>query len=239
LTASLLLLTGVILLILALVVFLWPGTRTRTAITPRDILEQDNLSEEYSTELAEPPVCSNSLEPVPELPESYGVDKLVLMVRDPYWLYAYWEVTATKLDEAGSMCDRRMWNESSPVLRVYDITGIDFNGYNANSFFDCGLDINAVNWHINVSAANRTYCADLGRILPDGSFVPIMRSNIVSTPRDSLSDKLDEEWMWIEGIYTKHVTGISSPLIVEEINRRMGNVPLGISSPGFDSHENR
>ena len=28
-----------------------------------------------------------------ELPASYGDDKIALLVRDPWWVYAYWEVT--------------------------------------------------------------------------------------------------------------------------------------------------
>src|SRR5262249_1713606 len=30
----------------------------------------------------------------PALPQSYGTGKLVLMARDPHWLYAHWDLTA-------------------------------------------------------------------------------------------------------------------------------------------------
>jgi hypothetical protein len=124
------------------------------------------------------------------------------------------------------------------VLRVYDVTGIDFNGNNALSSFDCSLGTHADQWYINVPSANRTYCVDLGRLLPDGSFITILRSNLVTTPRDTLSDRLDEEWMWIEGLYFRHRMGVSSPLIIEEMAERMGQLPLNVSSPGFyNPHE--
>ena len=34
-----------------------------------------------------------------ELPAQYGQNKLVLLVRDPWWVYAYWEVTDSKRRE--------------------------------------------------------------------------------------------------------------------------------------------
>lgn len=236
-TAYMLLLAGAAALLL-LAVFIWPALRPRPLRKPQAKKERPGYFEEYAEEFLEP-VRRHELDPVPELPRSYGVDRLVLMVRDPYWLYAYWEITATKMEEIASRYGPQVWNASRPVLRVYDVTGINFNGVNANSFFDCSFNECIDSWHINVSQANRTYCVDMGRLFPDGSFITILRSNYVTTPRDALSDNLDEEWMWIEGIYRsiRHQTGVSSPMIVEEINERMGKAPLGISSPGFyDPH---
>ncbi len=33
-----------------------------------------------------------------DLPAGYGENKIVLQVRDPWWLHSYWEVTADKWD---------------------------------------------------------------------------------------------------------------------------------------------
>lgn len=229
---ALLLIGAAVLMILA--VFLWPALRPRASRKLQVKAETPRFLEEYAGELCQPPGQAG-LEPVPELPRSYGVNRLVLMVRDPYWLYAYWEITATRMEQISSRHGSRAWDDSKAVLRVYDVTGINFNGKNANSFFDCSLNDQADSWHINVPGANRTYCVDMGRLFPDGTFLTILRSNAVTTPRDALSENLDEEWMWLEGVYRtlKYQTGVSSPMIVEEINQRMGMAPLGFSSPGF------
>ncbi|MCL6477108.1 MAG: DUF4912 domain-containing protein [Peptococcaceae bacterium] len=231
---ALLLFTG-FAIILLLAVFLWPTLKSRAIRKPQAKNDPPRFMEEYTEELTAPLRHEDLKDPVPELPRSYNVDRLVLLVRDPYWIYAYWEISAAKMEEIAAGYEPWVWGPSRPVLRVYDVTGVDFNGSNANSFFDCSLNELAENWYINVPRANRTYCADLGRLLPDGSFITILRSNPVTTPRDALSDNLDEEWMWIEGIYRtiKYQTGVSSPMIVEEINDRMGKAPLGFSSPGF------
>ncbi|MFZ5595431.1 MAG: DUF4912 domain-containing protein [Bacillota bacterium] len=227
-------LLGIIILAVVLAAVAWPAIKSRSQKKPEPefVNAKPAFREEYSEELS-PPVRTPALEPVPELPGTYGIDRLVLMVRDPYWLYAYWEVTATKMEEISSKFDPAVWKSSKAALRVYDVTGIDFNGSNAHSYFDYSLNENVDDWHIKVHGANRSYCVDMGRLFPDGSFITILRSNIVTTPRDMLSDRLDEEWMWIEGLYFRHQPGVSSPLIIEEMKERMGNIPLGISSPGF------
>lgn len=173
-----------------------------------------------------------------ELPSCYGVDRLVLMARDPYWLYAYWEISATKQEEFKNNYGSQAWGSSRPVLRVYDITGVDFNGENANSYMDISVSESADNWHINVGSPDRTFCVDLGRVFPNGHFVTILRSNVVTTPRASLSDVFDEEWMWIEGIYrsiTRQI-GVSSPILIEELEKRMGALPVNVFSPGFNEN---
>ena len=121
-------------------------------------------------------------------------------------------------------------------MRVYDVTGVDFNGTNAKSFVDIHVDEHVDNWHIQVGEPDRSFCVDLGRMFQDGHFVTLLRSNIVTTPRASLSDRLDEEWMWIEGLYRsigRFQYGASSPMIVEELAMRAGKLPLEVSSPGI------
>lgn len=132
-----------------------------------------------------------------ELPSRYGDTRIVLMARDPYWIFAYWEIT----DDHRMQVEREAsasWNDMKKVLRVYDVTGKDFNGLNANRHFDIDINADANNWYINVGAPDRTWCVDLGVITSSGKFILIARSNVVSTPRDSASDIIDEEWMSIE-----------------------------------------
>jgi len=137
-----------------------------------------------------------------ELPPKYGDTRIVLMVRDPHWVFSYWEVSDDKRmqveREAGGS-----WNNLRKVLRVYDVTGKDFNGSNANRFFDIDINTEAANWYINVGEADRSWCVELGVITSGGKFILIARSNIVTTPRDSASDVIDEEWMTIEEDFLK------------------------------------
>jgi len=137
-----------------------------------------------------------------ELPSVYGDTRIVLMVRDPHWIFAYWEIAdARRMDierEAG--CG---WEGLRKVLRIYDVTDIEFNGANANKYFDIDITPEAVNWYIHVGEANRSWCVDLGVITSEGRFIMIARSNVVATPRDTASDVIDEEWMSVEEDFLK------------------------------------
>lgn len=129
-----------------------------------------------------------------QLPFFYGKDRLVLLLRDPYWLYAYWELTGETLNYYRQKFHNYGWDGSIPMLRVYRFPAGLQALEQPEITFDIELDPRSDNWHINVGMPNRTYYVELGKKLPGGEFIPIMRSNIISTPRDSASDIIDENW---------------------------------------------
>jgi len=132
--------------------------------------------------------------------DRYGEDRIVLMIRDPYWCFAYWDLTAEKQTD---VADRVNGGKAELMLRVYDVTGIDFNGANAHRFMDIQVSPEATNWYLNVWAADRAYCVDLGLLYPDGRFEMMVRSNVVTTPRDSVSSVIDEEWMVVDETFDR------------------------------------
>ncbi|HTY13577.1 MAG TPA: DUF4912 domain-containing protein [Candidatus Omnitrophota bacterium] len=121
-----------------------------------------------------------------ELPGGYDINRIVLMVRDPYWIYAYWEINQKKLSEIRSELGDK-FGQSRLILRVYDTQNWNF--------FDLQVHGLAGNWYINVGRPNTSYCVDIGFITSDGVFVVAARSNVVTTPRDRMSEVIDEEWM--------------------------------------------
>ena len=70
-----------------------------------------------------------------ELPWGYGENRITVIVRDPDSAYLYWEIddegiaaARSRLGPAGT----RGWCN----LRIYDTTGREFDGTNANDYFD-------------------------------------------------------------------------------------------------------
>jgi len=137
-----------------------------------------------------------------ELPQKYDRDVAVLQVRDPWWLHAYWEVcdaTYTRLrNELGALFD-----SGKKVLRVYDVSFINFNGSNAHRFFDIEVTHSSDNWYIDTGGPGRSWCVDFGLKLPDGRFITIVRSNVVTTPLDGPSWITDEEWMIPDDLFAR------------------------------------
>jgi hypothetical protein len=137
-----------------------------------------------------------------DLPLGYGEDKIVLQVRDPWWIHSYWEVCWPTRERLSSELGED-YSRARATLRVYDVTNIIFSGTNANSFFDIDVSFDAGNWYIDTSGPGRSWCADLGLKLPDGRFIVIARSNTVFTPLDGPSWITDEEWMIPEDMFAR------------------------------------
>ncbi|MFH0913474.1 MAG: DUF4912 domain-containing protein [Candidatus Omnitrophota bacterium] len=138
----------------------------------------------------------------PELPSEYGQDRFVLQVRDPWWIYAYWEIKSQTFRGLINKLGDDFY-KARRILRVYDVSHIIFNGQNAHRFFDIQIPDYANSWYIDTSGPGRSWCVDLGLLLPDGRFIMVLRSNTVTTPIDGPSWITDEEWMIPEDMFAR------------------------------------
>jgi len=133
-----------------------------------------------------------------EYPETYGENVVSLMVRDPYWLFSYWEFAPELRGDLAARIGDEALLRSRTVLRVYDVTETDAD--RPNGYYDIDVAPEARNWYINVARVEREYCVDVGIVTPDGSFIVIARSNRVTLPPVGPSDSVDEEWVTIEAL---------------------------------------
>jgi hypothetical protein len=137
-----------------------------------------------------------------DLPAKYGQDKIVLQVRDPWWIHAYWELQDSTLERLRNEL-RDGFYQARRTLRVYDVSNIIFDGKNAHRFFDIHISDYANNWYIDTGGPGRSWCVDLGLLLPGGRFITIVRSNTVFTPLEGPSWITDEEWMIPEDMFAR------------------------------------
>ncbi|HJW85656.1 MAG TPA: DUF4912 domain-containing protein [Syntrophales bacterium] len=170
----------------------------------------------------------------PELPDAYGDNRIVLMVRDPEWLFTYWELRQDVIDSARNTLIP-LAEGAKTILRVYDVTDIIFNGYNAHKYFDIEVAGGVRSWYIHAGEPNRSFCVDIGFLAPDGTFRVLSRSNIVRTPRMGVSGVVDEEWMSIEELYEKAYVpmgrGISESVFERARTNWQETLKEGVSSP--------
>jgi hypothetical protein len=128
------------------------------------------------------------------LPTNYGDTKIALLPRDPVWLFTYWEIPQSAKDNL-SRVHGDNFIPSFLILRVYDVTNVDFNGTNANRSFDIRISEKAESWYINVGEFNRAWLIEIGYILKDGSFTAVARSNTIALPKYGVSESADaEQW---------------------------------------------
>jgi len=136
------------------------------------------------------------------LPDFYGMDRIVLLLKDPSWLYVYWEMSLNTQEKARNYL-------SCLILRVYDVTDIIFDGYNASYYWDIPINTFTDNWYIPVKNSNRSYLVELG-YNQQGNFISLLRSNSVLTPLDKIAPMfsnyfsgLPEEYSALEAMIEK------------------------------------
>jgi hypothetical protein len=174
--------------------------------------------------------------PYDTLPHEYGGERMAILARDPFMAFSYWELPQARLEKEKAWFG---W-DSKLCVRIYDVTGIQFNGTNAAAYYDQEVYERVGSWYFDLGRPNRSFCADLGLMAPDGRFLTIIRSSTVTMPRDGVSDVLDEEWMLVEEESMKLYGipgmgrggvhgGLSSPEAQEILRQRR---LLEITSPG-------
>jgi Domain of unknown function (DUF4912) len=107
-------------------------------------------------------------------PESYHVNRVRLLVKDPDWIFAYWDVDPKSLDQIGKTVGERSMALARLSLRVSDPQ----NGGSTDILLPAG----ARWWYVRADSAARSYRAELGVILPSGEFRRLAESNRVTTP---------------------------------------------------------
>jgi hypothetical protein len=120
-------------------------------------------------------------------------DRLVVMVRDPFWLHAYWELTRQTIERAKAALGQD-WHTAVPVLRVMEVS--DASSTNSSEVLLRDIEIHGgVNhWYIDVQNPPKSYRLAIGYKAGDDRFYVIARSNTVSTPPAGSSDLMDENW---------------------------------------------
>jgi hypothetical protein len=108
-------------------------------------------------------------------PESYGIDRVRLLVKDPEWLFAYWDLSPQSVSTLRRELGERGLALARLTLRITD------PGHGGTSIIL--LPYGARAWYIHADKASRSYRALLGWTLPSGVFRTLAESNLVSTPR--------------------------------------------------------
>jgi hypothetical protein len=131
-----------------------------------------------------------------ELPWSYSEDRITAIVRDPDSAYLYWEIT----DEAIALARERLGPEGVGGwcnLRVYDTTARQFDGTNANDYFDIRVERTDREYFLMIRRPTSTIHVEVGVKSIEGYFQPIARSGRADFPRNEPSANTSVEWMTV------------------------------------------
>ena len=144
---------------------------------------------------AEPPApaVNPSGKPPRHLQGGHAKDRVVVIVRDPYWLHAFWELTHQSVQRAEAALGQD-WHGARPILRVCDVSAQDTTSTAESVVRDVDIHGGCNNWYVEVNQPPRSYRVDIGYVSKRGQFYVLARSNVVTTPKAGVSDAIDENW---------------------------------------------
>ena len=175
-----------------------PIAKKHVSTTDVKILEHLRKLQEQrdqQKDLAQPPMRladpATFAEKLPIKPEEK--DRIVLIVKDPFWLQASWDVSRRAIERArASMAEH--WHTAKPTLRLLAIGGS--GSTNAAETIDRDIEVHGGvrNWYIEIKNPPGTFRILLGYLAANGRFHELSRSNIVVTPAPGSADAVDGNW---------------------------------------------
>jgi hypothetical protein len=94
-------------------------------------------------------------------------DRLVVMVRDPYWLQAYWELGRTGVERAQAALGQE-WHSVRPILRLVEVTDGGTTSAVETPVRDIDIHGGVNNWYVDVQDPPKSYRIDIGYLAPSG-----------------------------------------------------------------------
>lgn len=120
----------------------------------------------------------------PPPPESWHQDRLMLLVRDPFCVYAYWELTGEHARWLPERHGAGIWNGSRWLVRLLSHGAVKATVAAAHPLG---------NWYFDAEP-DTPYGAEIGLEAIDGSWIVVATGPSVRTPRAGVAPIVDDDW---------------------------------------------
>ena len=160
------------------------------------------------------------------------------MAKDPWWLFAYWEIQPSTERVARSQLLPHEIAGLRMILRVYDVTGVR-SPEQARRTWDIPLSDLATSWRIPVSVPDRSWIVDIGILATSGHFMRLARSNRVTAPRGGPSGVVDPKWASRDEEFWELAGTVDIPRTLSSPEGSWGSHPRlapGLSSASLGAH---
>jgi hypothetical protein len=138
-----------------------------------------------------------------ELPETYGVDEVEILCKDPWWYFAYWEVTQAGLEAAREQLGPS-GKDAKLILRVFS-SGGDAGGQqpggkgrgDGRGLRDVPVQSHHGRRYLEAPRQNALLRVAIGLLSTEGYFAPIAHSSVVRVPPQHASSETSVEWLHV------------------------------------------
>ena len=113
-----------------------------------------------------------------ELPLRYNETKITVLLRDPSWIFCYWDLEDKKLAEV----------ENTPgfgglVFRIVELDTKEYHEDSVLDYFDIPIKSTDFRRYVNLPSEDTFYCAEIRAVVDEDDYL-IIRSNIIETTRE-------------------------------------------------------
>lgn len=159
----------------------------------------EDLAQEAKFVVGKPQIQDETYDEfVNELPSNYGTNKLVMVVRDPYWSYTYWEIQQDRI-EKGLKALGKPHHEIRWVLRVHTLPSANTPA----CVTDIEVQHHVRSWYLQLSPCGASFYSEIGLMDRENNFYRLAVSNRITLPLDRPSDVIDERWMTSDAEFQK------------------------------------
>jgi hypothetical protein len=155
----------------------------RQSAVAAQIERENRRAEELKNLALDSSLKKNAIKPVK--------DRVILIVRDAFWLQVYWEITPATVARAKTALEKH-WRGARPILRLLEIPR-DGNPTDERVERDIPIHGGVSHWYIDTQTPQKRWRVAIGYLSPSGRFFTISRSNMVTTPADN-SGADDAHW---------------------------------------------
>jgi glycosyltransferase involved in cell wall biosynthesis len=150
-------------------------------------------------------------------------DYIALSMINPRLGYVHWNI---RKESAETLLPNEAFKNATLVVRVYDVTDIIFDGFNAHMFFDLQVNGLTGNYYFRIDHLARNYLAEAGLRSRDGVFHSLARSNPTFFDRDRPSGNYQIAGLFAGGALNRvfPVENIFDAPVYEKMNRELAGI---------------
>ncbi len=156
----------------------------------RELQEQRESTKDLSKEFEEV-VRVEPVKPDP-IEENPGKDRIVLVVRDAYWLQVTWDITRRAVERARAAMAEH-WHHAQPILRLLRLDDSGTTSAAETIERDIVIHGGVRNWYLDLNGTPGRFRVMIG-YLSGNRFHMLAKSNIVRTPTPGTTDAVEDHW---------------------------------------------
>ncbi|MDG5815762.1 DUF4912 domain-containing protein [Chitinispirillales bacterium ANBcel5] len=167
-------------------------------------------------------------------PDAFREERVSLLAIYPHLGFIHWHINENTIERLKNQFSAQFKQTAKLIIRVYDITNINFNGFNANRQFDIDIHSLTGSYYLNVNNFECNLMVEIGFLFEDLSFIACKRSNTMYFDRPRRSSCLKTSGLYVNQAFTRMFTveNVACASVFDRMSQllgKIGDTPLSIA----------